>query len=85
MKIKSHKSKWAMALCAVALFSFTAAHAAQARVLPAANLDQGKTPQATTDHTAPRLKPVELPPAPPSSMNDGPAQNGTFNGKVIAD
>jgi hypothetical protein len=81
MKIKSHKSKWAMALCAVAFFSFTAAHAAQVR-LPVENLDQGKTPQGITDQNSPLTKPP-LPAAPPTPVDDGPVPTGSFNGTVI--
>lgn len=81
MKIKSHKSKWALALCAVALFSFTVAQAAQTRLIPASILDQGKTPAGVTDpNTAvPRN---ERPPA-LTPRDEGPVQSGSFTGTVM--
>jgi hypothetical protein len=85
MKIKSHKLNWAIALCAVAAFSFTAARDAQARILPDSNPGPDTSPPAT-EQTNPRFSRIEpLPPiAPPRDVN-GAAKTGTFNGTVIAD
>ena len=71
-----------MALCAVAFFSFTAAHAAQVRMSPIGVLDQGKTPQGITDQNTPLTKPP-LPAAPPTPVDDGPVRSGSFNGTVM--
>jgi hypothetical protein len=79
MKIKSHTSKWAMALCAVAVFSFTAAHDAQARlkiVEPPAPFIQPPVITEGTPVTRVRIEP--LPPIP------APA-DGTFTGTVAVD
>jgi hypothetical protein len=78
MKIKSHTSKWAMALCAVAVFSFTAARDAQARlriVEPPAPLIQ---PVLTYDAPVKQVRIEPLPPMP------APV-SGTFTGTVTLD
>ena len=74
MKIKTHTSKWAMALCAVAVFSFTVVREAQAiRSMPDPT-PAVTMPPATEQPTQPRIEP--LPPIYPS---------GTFTGTVIVD
>ena len=78
MKIKSHTSKWAMALCALAVFSFTAQAAIVADIQP-----PGPTIMPTGDNDndiiggtiRPRIEP--LPPIQP------PVDSGTFNGTVM--
>ena len=79
MKIKSHTSKWTIALCAVALFSFTAARDAQARmkiVEPPAPAIQPPVTYETQFGKARIIQPLPPMPAPP---------DGTFTGKMIVD
>ena len=80
MKIKTHTSKWAMALCAVAVFSFTVVREAQAiRSMP--------DPSPATIMPAPEKPYFEpLPPISPSDeTNTTTVSSGTFTGTVIAD
>jgi hypothetical protein len=78
MKIKSLISKWAVALCAVAAFSFTAILDTQARpIIP-------EPAPAITIAPTPERPPIEpLPPVTPPS--ESPLPTGTFTGTVIAD
>jgi hypothetical protein len=71
MKIKSHVSKWAMALCALAVFSFTA-HAGVISVDPSPIVAAG-----TETATSPKISIDPVPPMPPV------VEVGTFNGTVM--
>ncbi|MFL6589722.1 MAG: hypothetical protein ACJ8M4_06070 [Chthoniobacterales bacterium] len=69
MKTKSHSSKWAMALCALAVFSLTAQAAIQPGPAP------GPSVPPPTDVKTGKLQP--FPAIQP------PVQIGTFNGSVM--
>ena len=74
MKIKSHTSKWAIALCALAAFSFTA----QADIIDVGPPGPAITPTTENDigvTIRPRIEP--LPATKP------PVDSGTFNGTVM--
>lgn len=70
-----------MALCAVAVFSFTAARDAQAHILPSGDPGPTISPVPTEVKRPPKFQIETLPPIP------APVDTriGTFNGTVIAD
>jgi hypothetical protein len=74
MKIKSHTSKWAIALCAFAVFSFTAHAGKLTDQAPAPTI----APATETDAGVKTLPPIA--PVPPTQP---PVDNGTFNGTVV--
>lgn len=78
MKIKSPTFKWAMALCAVAAFSFTAVLDMQARAITP---DPPPAITAPPAQERPRIEPLPPVPAPDETR----LPNGTFTGTVIAD
>jgi hypothetical protein len=86
MKTKSQKRNWALALCAVAVVSFTAAGGAQARMLPDSVPGPIVIPLPTMEQTNPRSVGIEpLPYVVPQVDVNGAVKNGTFRGTVIGD
>jgi hypothetical protein len=82
MKNKSHISKWAMALCAVAVFSFAAARNAQAgRISPGGNPGPTIMPAPTEIKQPPKFQIEPLPPIPAPVETTLPV--GTFTGTVV--
>ena len=82
MKNKSRSSKWAMALCALAVFSFTA-QAANASVGIVGG-DSGTTVEpAPADTNHPRT--IGIGPLPPAPTSSETVANGTFTGTLMLD
>jgi hypothetical protein len=75
MKNKSHISSWAIALCAVAMFSFSASVTARAARLP----DPQPLPSVTPASELPG-KPLQ--PVPPVAP---PVGSGIYTGTVVGD
>lgn len=82
MKTKSHKLKWATALCSVAFFSFISAGAAQAGLIGDPNGD-GPTKEAQTDEPAPMPRVWWIDPITPDGGAGGELDSGSFSGTVV--
>ena len=74
MKIKSYVSKWAMALCAFAVFSFTA-HAGA--IIRNDLVPEPPVAAAPETNTSSKISIDPVPPTPP------PVEVGTYNGTVM--
>jgi hypothetical protein len=87
MKIKSHKSNWAMALCAAAVFSFIATQGAQAGLRKVVSPDPFIQPPSpiVTDVQRASITPTPLPPIAPAVEQGSVVKSGTFTGTVVTD
>lgn len=81
MKTKSHKLKWATALCSVALFSFISANVAQAGLMGDPNGGDVKEPQ--TDEPAPQPRVWWIDPISPDGGSGGELESGSYSGTVV--
>jgi hypothetical protein len=80
MKNKSHISNWAIALCAIAVFSLTGTGTAYARLRAPAPVPSPyiqPSPEVTPVQPSPEITP--LPPIAP------PVDSGTYTGTIMAD
>lgn len=80
MQNKSY-TKWAMALCAVAVFSFTSIANAQLGAISGGS-ESIVDPAPAGSNPAPTFGVTPVPPAPTSN---GTVSSGTFTGTVMAD
>jgi hypothetical protein len=82
MKTKSHNSKWAMALCGLAFFSFIAADLEGAALRRESILDQGKQPSSVSEPDTTGGPVIEGRPLAP--IEEGiPVKSGSFTGTVM--
>jgi hypothetical protein len=85
MKFKSHKSKWAMALCAVAALSFTAVRDAHGGRVPGQVTPGPLVSPVILDEPQPSPAPTTSPVISPLGGGDDSALSGTFTGTMIID
>ncbi|HVF71603.1 MAG TPA: hypothetical protein VM940_08340 [Chthoniobacterales bacterium] len=83
MKIKSHKINWAIALCAVAVFSLTAVQNANADYVSISGSDAAVTGE--TDPFGQRNPPQGIEPVRPAADSTNFVGSGSYNGTVMAD
>jgi hypothetical protein len=82
MKIKTHTFKWAVALCAVAVFSFTAAVDAQARILPGSDPGPVTAPPPAPSYETDVTPTTSLDGKPTEPLPPAVLPVGTYNGTV---
>lgn len=82
MKNKSHFSNWAIALCALAVFSLAGTGSAYAGLKAPAPVPSPyiqPSPEVTPVQPSPEITPQPLPPIAP------PVDSGTYTGTIMAD